>query len=254
MKKLAVLAMIAVMAMPVQAATYSDRFISFEYDDTTPSIIYYWGSSGAGMGFRYYIDPVEYTDDAATTSKVQIVVAEAEEIPSGEGAEVVSEDPYAVTWSYDDNGITRHALCKQLGSSEGHVSYVVIWYTDDKLGYDFCKQVYDTAIADPNTPMDARTTLVRNTLPFSPDIIPYIEQSIKLIDKGLNDEDSEFNLSMEAQRLNEKVDEIGLRSGYYFDHIASTFMPSKYDFSSISYSSLIDAKLTAQETLDILTE
>ena len=250
MKRLAVLAMIAMMAMPVQAATYSDRFISFEYDDTTPSIMYCFGYRDTG--FMMEISTAEHTDEESKTASIEITIKGKTDMPMTDDAEIVSDDPLTAKWSYTDNkDITHYALRKQIAKSGDRIAYVTLWSTDNEKGYDFCKQIYDSVQADLSAPNECRYMLLHSSLPYSDEIIPYIEQSIKLIDQALDGGDADA-LAKDAESLIDSVKAVSERSGMEFDFMVTLFMPDHYDFDSSG--DLLDAKLTAQEVLDILTE
>ena len=259
MKKLITLMLIVLIAAPIQAATYSDRLIQFEYDDTYQAEIVLSGYENETI--RVY--PVVYYDDLMTSTTVGISLYKNYEGDKDvwiekfiEDSEIISDDPLEVRTS--ENG-----LKKVLSLTDNYAAIVSMLIADESSkDYEFCRQIYDTAVVSDYFKTDElseelfklRDRFICFNIPFSQDVIPYLEQCITILDDALNGGNLKKD-SEAVENLKEAVNRLAVQSGYLGDRsIALYIVPSKYDFTFADThpEDLIEAKLTLQETIEML--
>lgn len=261
MKKLIVLAMMAMMTMSVQAATYSDRLIEFEYDDTYQAIIELTGFDYVAI--RAY--PMVYNQDFSTTPSTGISLFKNYDGNVDtwienfkKDAEVISEDPLEVLTG--DN-VLKKVLCVK----DDYTAIVAIANTDETSEhYEFCRQIYDSAkVTDyfkdndlPEEMFHPDKGYIYFNMPFSSDIIPYLEQCVKVLDDALDGGDIK-KCETSAENLRKAVDDIAVKSGYLSDKIIGLYMmptESDFRFSDTHPEYLIDAKLILLRVIETLNK
>lgn len=270
MKKLLLVSAVinaVLLSIPVMAetVTYSDKYISFDYDGDVPCVLY---SSGYDT-VTIQMETAEMEEDFVNASSVSIVVgskASEETIKSRfiDGndfydVETVAEDPLEVNWIYKEYPFISH--CKLLGKNDNQYAYIL--FHERSTGTDqnnACKLIYDTAQLScdlneteiPETWFNQRASLIYNTLLFSKDILAYLEGDVALCERLVKGENG-FTLGIEANRIRDSVETIADNSGYRMDKIISNyFMPSDYLFSSEQINDAIDTELTLQEVIALL--
>lgn len=187
---LAVLAAVAMMAVPAGAETvhYEDEFVSFDYTPSTRVDIYRSTNKGSNFPLYYSADTQMYADTEAPS--ITIMVFKDDDNWQQEfinNKSIVSKDPLETFLYTDDYCINS----KVIGTCEGYVMRMDLYSPfSNSVGLGCIQLIYDTAAAsddfakelDTKLPKEFTATTIFQNVIYSEEGLAYIRQAINICD------------------------------------------------------------------------
>ena len=252
---------------PVHAdiVTYSDEYLSFDYDDSALANI----DLVIDDTLRYSVS----TQMLAEDEEIQSVIIYFDKQKDGWDEEAFfSPDSYDRAISVDVLSKESPEICVHREKSDQYIKLLghkrnaiatIMFYTNtaDTDRYKFCKGIYDSARVTEyflTNALPVETDYVSETIYskvlYSDLIEPYLQQAINICNAFLNFEIEGYKAKSRSESLKEELAEVAMDSPYVYDQYARYSFPYPLDYELEDDVDLIRARQEMQAIIDRIEE